>query len=85
MQNLRFALRSLRRSPAYTVTAALTLVIGIGASLTIFAIVNYGVKGWDPVTFAGVTVLLATVAVAATLVPARRAMRVAPAIALNQR
>ena len=40
MSNLRFALRSLRRSPAYSVTAIFTLVIGIAACVTIFALVN---------------------------------------------
>jgi putative ABC transport system permease protein len=34
------AWRSLRRSPAFTVTASLTLIIGIGAAVAIFALVN---------------------------------------------
>ena len=34
------AWRSLRRSPAFTITAAITLVIGIGASVAMFALVN---------------------------------------------
>ena len=34
------ALRSLRRTPAFTLTAILTLVIGIGAVAAIFAVVN---------------------------------------------
>jgi putative ABC transport system permease protein len=34
------AWRSLRRSPAFTVTASATLIIGIGASVAIFALVN---------------------------------------------
>jgi predicted permease len=37
---LKPAWRSLRRSPAFTVTASLTLVIGIGAAVAIFALVN---------------------------------------------
>ena len=37
---IRHALRSLRRTPAFTVTAILTLVIGIGAVAAIFAVVN---------------------------------------------
>src|SRR6185437_9601559 len=32
--------RSLRRSPAYTIAASMTLVIGIGAAVAIFALVN---------------------------------------------
>jgi predicted permease len=37
---VRHAWRSLRRTPVFTITAALTLVIGIGASVAIFAVVN---------------------------------------------
>jgi predicted permease len=37
---VRHALRSLRRTPAFTLTAVLTLVIGIGAVAAIFAVVN---------------------------------------------
>lgn len=37
---LRLALRSLRRTPAFTASTVLTLVIGIGASVAIFAVVN---------------------------------------------
>lgn len=36
----RHAWRSLRRTPVFTVTAALTLVIGIGASVAIFTVLN---------------------------------------------
>jgi ABC-type lipoprotein release transport system permease subunit len=38
----------------------------------------------DPITFALVAGILATVAIAATLVPARRAMRVNPITALRE-
>jgi putative ABC transport system permease protein len=37
---VRPAWRSLRRAPAFTVTASLTLVIGLGASIAIFALIN---------------------------------------------
>ena len=37
---VRPAWRSLRRSPAFTITASTTLVIGIGAAVAIFALVN---------------------------------------------
>jgi ABC-type antimicrobial peptide transport system permease subunit len=45
----------------------------------------YGVRGWDPLTLISTTAVLAMVAVAATIAPARRAMRIAPATSLSQR
>src|SRR5579864_476347 len=40
MDDLRFALRSLRRTPIFALTAALVLGLGIGANATVFTIVN---------------------------------------------
>lgn len=39
-QPIRHAWRSLRRTPVFTITASLTLVIGIAASVAIFAVLN---------------------------------------------
>jgi len=64
----------------------LGVVIGLGAALALTRLIEgilYGVSARDPLTFALVTSLLAVAALAATLVPARHAARVDPALTLR--
>ena len=61
-------------------------VLGLGAALACAQLLKsllYNVGPRDPAAFAAVALLLAVVALAATLVPARAAMRVEPVVALR--
>jgi predicted permease len=55
-QDLRYALRTLRRSPAFTVAAACSLALGIGATTVIFTVVDHVVL--RPLAFADVNRLV---------------------------
>jgi putative ABC transport system permease protein len=66
--------------------ALVGVVIGVGSALGLTRLMSsllYGVKPWDPITIALVAVLLSGVTLLATYLPARRASRVDPMVALR--
>jgi len=66
--------------------AAAGVVIGIGSSLALARVMKsmlYGVKPWDPLSIVLVAILLTMVALLAAYIPARRASRVDPMVALR--
>jgi ABC-type antimicrobial peptide transport system permease subunit len=62
------------------------IALGMAGAFALMRILSgelYGVSATDPLTFFGVAMLVAVVALTACYVPARRAMRVDPLVALR--
>jgi ABC-type antimicrobial peptide transport system permease subunit len=67
--------------------AAIGLVLGLAASVAATRLLTtmlFAVKPYDALTYLAVAALLGVVAVAATYIPARKALKVDPLIALRQ-
>jgi len=80
----RDVLRLVMRDGAKIVRFGIASGIAGALALTrLMASLLFEVKPTDPATFAGVAILLALVALAACYIPARRAMRVDPMVALR--
>jgi len=79
---LAMVLKQGMRLVSVGVVLGLLLAFGAARSLESFL---YGVSGTDTVTFAAVPLVLAAVAFVACLVPARRAMKLDPLVALRWR
>jgi len=66
--------------------ALIGVAIGVAAALALTRLMGgllFGVSAMDPATFAGVAMLLSLVAIGASYIPARRAMRIDPMAALR--
>ena len=66
--------------------AMMGVVVGTAVALALTRLMStllFGVSATDPTTFAGVALLLAVVALAASYIPVRRAMKLDPVVALR--
>jgi ABC-type antimicrobial peptide transport system permease subunit len=88
--DLRIALRRMRIAPPAPVTvlshALVGVAVGIVGALALGRTMRsmlFGITAFDPVTFAGVALLLGATALVASYLPARRAARIDPLVALR--
>jgi ABC-type antimicrobial peptide transport system permease subunit len=80
-QVLGMLFRTTRRVWLAGLAGGLLLSIGIGPVIGQYL---YGVSPFDPIAFGGVAAILLLTACAATVIPARRALNVDPAVTLRE-
>ena len=78
VQDIRFAVRSLRRAPLFVLTVLVIVSLGTGVASAMF-----GISTTDPPTYVVVALILVLSAGLAAWVPAYRATRVDPMRALR--
>jgi len=76
-------LQVIRQGLKLTMMGVTVGLVGAFALTRVLAHLLFGVTPRDPFTFAGVVILLVTVALVACWLPARRAMRISPTEALR--
>jgi hypothetical protein len=76
-QDLKQAVRTLFKSPGFTIVAIASLAIGIAGNAAIFSVADAmflralpGIRDPDPISFGGAVALLSAVALFASVVPA---------------
>jgi putative ABC transport system permease protein len=72
-----------RQGLALTAIGIACGAIGAGLATRAMSTLLFGVSDLDPITYGGVSLLLFTVAIAACYLPARRAARISPIVALR--
>jgi hypothetical protein len=95
-QDLRFGGRLLINQPGFTAVSVTTMALGIGALVTVaaglaaslalvraLAALLNEVNATDPAIFTGGALLLAAAALAASYIPARKAMKLDPLVTLR--
>jgi putative ABC transport system permease protein len=74
----------MRQGMALVLAGILSGIVLVGALGRALSSLLYGISAWSPVVYLGVALLLSLVAGLATAIPAWRATRIDPAIALRQ-